>query len=286
MGSHHVHGRASKTSPAGDSDEFSSKQRAAGLHLVSSITLHSMAGTQNIDAITVGFNDSGSEVLGSVYAAYKGKAHASLSMWAEDRVRALYIWADKGQLAIQGLMLVLARGAVLDMSFNLDPTLATLRRDRVGDFGSGLLLGITGSTRPVSEVLSAVAFTMLKAPVSAALAVDMPSIDIEGAAFTPRADVKYKFANTGVSTVKGGCPEYTQTTATNVRYTQATDVQRLGALINSIGIPRDTKTWNYKTAVSLEAAERQVLKTGEVVTNTWSSQVRNQLQRGPVLQGL
>jgi hypothetical protein len=128
----------------------------------------------------------------------------------------------------------------------------------------------------VTEVLSAVGFVFLKSPVSAAMAVDMPAIDIEAAAFKPHAVVTSKTANTASSTVTVRCPVFSRTISTTTVYSGATDVQRLASLITSIGDPRVTKAASYKTTVSLQASEQQVLETGERVTSTWSDQVRQQ----------
>ena len=262
----------------GYQDTVSSKHRASGLNLVSRIELYT-ANSSYIDAILVWFASGQVERLGTPNGESMGKQVASIAFAPNDRVTEVFIWTDSSLMRVQGVAMKLASGARLDGGQGRRATEAQVQLDQPGDLGSGLLLGVAAAAKPGDKVLSAVAFAFLKPPVSSAMAVDMPSIDIEAAAFKPRADVRFKTANNGSSssTVTGGCVGFSQTITTTTVYSGATDVQRLASLIASIGDPRLTKAASYKTTVSLQASEQQVLVTGERVVNTWSDQVRQKI---------
>ncbi len=249
----------------------------AGFNLVSSITLHSKPGSANIDAITVGYSNSGDEVLGSDYAAYSGTKRGNIALLAGDRVRKLYIWTDSSQLVVRQVMLVLVRGTVLSSSPNLDPAGATVRKDKAGELGSGRLLGVAAAAKPgTDKALSAISFAFLKAPVSAAIAVDMDKIDIEGARITPRHTLK--------STVKGNidieasCPSYSETVTYRNAYTQQPAIAAVKARVEALmGAPLFTGSLTrLKRSTELVATENKIIKNVGTVSDTWRSAVRGQ----------
>ncbi len=245
----------------------------AGLNLVSSITLHSKTGSKNIDAITVGYS-SGTVVLGNKFAAYKGKKSASINLRPDDRARELYIWTDSSQLVVKGVMLVLVRGTVLDLSFDLEPTQATVRKDKPGELGSGLLLGIAAAAKPSTEVLSAVSFAFLMAPLSAALAVDMAKIDIDSAKITPR----HKLNSTikGNIDIEASCPSYSETVVYKNAYTQLPAILAVKARVEALmGAPLFSgSSTRLKRSAELVATERKTVEGIGAVSDTWQSPVR------------
>ncbi len=246
----------------------------AGLNLVSSITLHSKPGSGNIDAITLSYNNSGAEVLGSDFAAYNGVELGRISLLAEDRVRKLYIWTDSSQLVVKGLMLVLARGTVLRSSSNLDPAQATVRKDNPGELGSGLLLGIAAAAKPGTEALSAVSFAFLKAPVSAALAVDMADINIEAAKITPRQ--KLDSLVQGNIDIEASCPKHTEIVTYKDAYTKRPAILDVKARVEALmGAPLFTGSLTrLKRSTELVATERKAVEGLGTVSDTWQSPVR------------
>jgi hypothetical protein len=247
----------------------------AGFNFVSSITLHSKAGSENIDAISVGYNNSGTEVLGSNFAAYSGRERGNINLWAEDRVRKLYIWTDSSQLVVKGVMLVLARGVRLSSSSNLDPAGATVRKDKPGELGSGLLLGIAAAAKPGTEALSAVGFAFMKAPVSAAIAVDMEKIDIESARITPRHKLFKSTVNSNID-IEAFCPAVSVTEYNKNAYTQQPGITAVKARVEALmGAPLFTGDFTkLKRSTELVATETQVISGRGAVSDTWQRQVR------------
>jgi hypothetical protein len=250
----------------------------AGLNLVSSITLHSKnASSITIDAVTIGYNSSGSkvtQVLGNRDAAHKGITRASISLGAEDRVRALYIWTDSSQLVVKGVMLVLWTGAVLDASFDLETGNATVRKNKDGELGSGLLLGIAAAAKPDTEFLSAVSFAFLKAPVSAAIAVDMANIDIESARITPKQ--KLDSWVQGNIDIEASCPRHTETVTYKDAYTKLPAIAAVKARVEAlVGAPLFTGTvTRLKRSTELVATERQDVPGLGALSDTWRDAVR------------
>jgi hypothetical protein len=251
----------------------------AGLNLVSSITLHSQEGSANIDAVVVGYNNSGTEVLGNKFAAYNGRERGSIKLWAEDRVRAVYIWTDSSQLVVKGVMLVLVRGTVLRSSSNLDPAQATVRKDKDGELGCGLLLGMAAAAKPGTEFLSAISFAFLKAPVSVAVTVDMDKIDIEGAEITPKQTLKSTIQ--GNIDIEASCPEYSETVTYKKVYTRQSAVMAAKARVEALmGASLLTgSVTRIKRSTELVATERRVVPGLGAVFDTWQSPVRGAYRR-------
>jgi hypothetical protein len=259
---------------AGYQDAATSKATVSGLNPVSSVILHSKPGSHNIDAITIGYNNSGTEVFGNLFAAYNGREQGSINLWAEDRVRAVYIWTDSSQLVVKGLMLVLMRGTVLRSSVNLDPAGATVRKDKPGELGSGLLLGIAVAAKPGTEALSAISFAFLKPPASAAVAVDMGDIDIESAKITPRQTLKSTMK--GNIDIEASCPSYSETVTYKNAYTQLSTIVSVKARVEALmGTPMFTGSFTkLKRSTELVATERNVVEGIGAVYDTWRSPVR------------
>jgi hypothetical protein len=175
---------------AGYKDVIVSKHRIANLNPVSYIRLHSNPDSSSIDAIVVGFTNGDEETLGSPDAELAGAEVASVRLAPNDKVTALYVWTNSTQMRVQGIQIKMSSGIRLNGAQGRLPTQASLRLDKPGDLGSGLLLGVVGSAKPGSEVLSAVGFSFLQLPMSSAIAVDMPSIAIEEVVFTPQVSIQ------------------------------------------------------------------------------------------------
>ena len=262
---------------AGYQDRVSSKQRASGLNLVSSIALYKQSSAY-IDAIKLGFTNGHKAVLGSPDAELAGTLVASVAFAPDDKVEALYVWTDSSLMRVQGVVIKLASGRLLDGGQGRLPTKASLRLDQPGDLGSGLLLGVTGAAQPVTEVLSAVGFAFLKSPVSAAMAVYMPEIRIDSVRFKPENVVTYEntFTSSSGGVSKGACPVLTKKTTVTVSntYAQTSEVQRLKKIFDGLGGPQDA-TASFTLEADLVASQPRVLDTGDTVTDTWNSEVRS-----------
>jgi hypothetical protein len=259
---------------AGHLDAASSKHRAGSLNLVRRIALCTVNNSY-IDAVLVWFADGQVERLGTPDVDSTGSRIASITFAPNDRVTELYVWTDSSAARVQGVAMKLASGARLDGGQGRLTSTAQLRLDRPGDLGSGLLLGLVGALKPGSKVLSAIGFSFLRPPVSAALAVLMPAIRIEELRFTPWAQSTYRSPSTNAGAVRGACPVLTTLkVTTTAAYSKASDVQRLKGILEGIGRPTDTAA-SFKQAAALVASKDQTLAaTGEVFTNTWSSEVR------------
>jgi hypothetical protein len=261
---------------AGHLDNVNSKHRAARLNLVSKIELYT-ANSGYIDAILVWFVNGHVERLGTPDGESMGSQVASVTFAPDDRVTELYVWTDSSAVRVQGVAMKLASGARLDGDQGRRATEAQLQLDEPGALGSGLLLGLAAAAKPDSKVLSAIGFSFLSSPMSAALAVLMPEIRIEEVRFTPKVDVAYTFSNTNAGTVRGACPAVTKTTVTTTAYPRAGDAQRLKGIVDRIGGPDDVLI-SARQEAALVASKERVLESGEVVTNTWRSEVRGPKQ--------
>ncbi len=258
---------------AGHLDTLTSKHRAAGLNLVSKIALYT-ANSGYIDAILVWFVNGHVERVGTPDGESMGSQVANVTFAPDDRVTELYVWTDSSAVRVQGVAMKLASGARLDGGGGRRATEAQLQLDEPGALGSGLLLGLAAAAKPDSKLLSAIGFSFLSSPMSAAMAVLMPEIRIEEVRFTPKVDITYRFSNPNVGTIRGACPVLTQSTVTTkTAYPQAGDAQRLKGILERIGRADDVFA-SFRQAASLVASEEQRLDTGEVFTNTWSSEVR------------
>ncbi len=205
-----------------------------------------------------------------------GRLVANVTFAPDDRVTELYVWTDRSAARVQGVSMKLASGTWLDGGQGRRATEAQLQLDEPSGLGSGLLLGVTAAAKPDSKVLSAVGFSFLRQPVSAAMSVFMPEIRIEEARFTPMADVTLSLINSGTNTVRGSCPVVTSSTVrTTTAYSRASDTQRLKNILDSIGGPDDAITITSKD-VLLVASTDQVLASGRTIINSWSSEVRGQ----------
>jgi hypothetical protein len=176
---------------------------------------------------------------------------------------------------VRQVMLVLVRGTVLSSSPNLDPAGATVRKDKEGELGSGLLLGIAAAAKPgTDKALSAISFALLKAPVSAAIAVDMDRIDIEGARITPKHTLFKSTVKSNIA-VEAFCPAYSETVYNKNVYTQLPGVTAVKARFEALmGAPLFTGNFSkFKRNTDLVATEKQVISGRGAVSDTWQSQV-------------
>jgi hypothetical protein len=101
-------------------------------------------------------------------------------------VQDLYLWTNATTAAVQGIYITMTSSVSARLTASNGWPLSQPSLKRSGsELGTGLLLGITAAAGP-TLALSAVGFAFLIPPVSTALAVDMPAIDIDSMQFEPQ----------------------------------------------------------------------------------------------------
>ena len=85
---------------------------------------------------------------------------------------------------------------------------AQVKLTKFGELGTGLLLGVSAATKPDSQVLSALGFSLLQLPSSSSVAVDMPAIDINSIKVQPQVVVKSSISATGAGVNQATCPDF------------------------------------------------------------------------------
>jgi hypothetical protein len=125
----------------------------------------------------------------------------------------------------------------------------------------------------VTEVLSAVGFVFLKSPVSAAMAVDMPAIDIEAAKITARHTLKSTIQ--GNIDIEASCPAYSETVYYKNAFTQLSAVAAAQARVEAVmgGSLFTGSLTRLKRSTELLATERSVVQGIGEKSETWRSQV-------------
>jgi hypothetical protein len=269
---------------AGYLDSQYSIHEAASLTAVSSIALFSKKGSSNIDAIVVGFVNNVRNTMGSPDAALVGTKVASVSFMPGDRVEALYIWTNSSTVTVKGVLMVLTSGAELQGGQGGQPTQATLRLDKPGQLGTGLLIGVAGAVKPGTEVLSAISFVFMQPPMSSAVAVDMPKISIEDVVFKPVVVGRSSTTVSGNGSItKAFCPSFSRTVTVKRAYSRASEAQRLVALVASLGTASPSQ--QYRLDAALVATARQAVNA-DVATIQWNDQVGERDQRAVAIAPL
>ena len=105
------------------------------------------------------------------------------------QVKDLYLWTNATTAVVQGIYITMTSSASARLAASNGWPLAQPSLKRSGsDLGTGLLLGITAAVAAAGPTLafSAIGFTFLMPPVSTALAVDVPAINIDSMQFEAR----------------------------------------------------------------------------------------------------
>jgi hypothetical protein len=92
-------------------------------------------------------------------------------------------------MVVQGITIITNSDRQLRGDGGRLPSAASLKV-KGASLGSGILLGITVATKPGTAELSAIGFSFLRMPVSSAITVDMPKIDIDKLVFKPQVSIE------------------------------------------------------------------------------------------------
>jgi hypothetical protein len=108
-----------------------------------------------------------------------------------EKIVELRIWTDTtiNNPVLQGIYMVTSRNQRLDGRQGRLMTEADVIV-KAPNLTTGVLLGVTAAQKARTEVLSAIGFNFLKVPTSSAIAVDMPSINIDALEFKPQVSIK------------------------------------------------------------------------------------------------
>jgi hypothetical protein len=116
--------------------------------------------------------------------------HPVAPLGPDEKIKELRIWTDTANTVVQGVYIVTTSGKRLNgggvgrLLTEADVVV------KAPDLATGVLLGVTVATKPKTEVLSAISFNFLKVPTSSAIAIDMPSININELEFRPQVSIQ------------------------------------------------------------------------------------------------
>jgi hypothetical protein len=108
---------------------------------------------------------------------------------AGEKIKELYLWTDLANRTVQGVYIVTTTMQKLRGYGDRSLTQASLVV-KSPNLATGILFGVTAATKPATEVLAAISFNFLLVPISSAIAVDMPSINIEELEFRPQVSIQ------------------------------------------------------------------------------------------------
>jgi hypothetical protein len=244
---------------------------------VRSLAAYRLANSQAIDGMLVEYMDDAYHVIGSYDAVLSGIMIASLQLPVGDTVRQLHIWTDDQSTSIRGVHIMMDSSVthVLDASLGNSFSQASLQMNG-SSLGSGIMLGLTAVVQPSSvrgsaASLLAMGFNFLDSPVSSAIAVDMPVIDLDSnLTYTP------VYSSTSTIRVEGSAANITckSTKITYTRrsaYAQQAVAQRYKQLLSSISQVQITRS--NKLSSELQWLGLQSLPGGSNRTDEWKGQI-------------
>jgi hypothetical protein len=161
---------------AGRSYPLACAQR--GIVPVASISAYKITGGTTVDGLMITYMDGEFDEIGSPDAISTGSLISKLIISPGDVVKDLYLWTDAATAEVQGIYITMKSSSRLAASNGRSLAQPTLKRSG-SELGSGILLAVTAAAEPTTLRLAAISFTFLNPPVSTAMSVDMPAIDIE-----------------------------------------------------------------------------------------------------------
>ncbi len=153
-----------------------------GLAPVTSISAYKIDGSATVDGIVITYMDGEFDEIGSPDAISTGTLISKLDITLGDTVKDLYLWTDAATAQVQGIYMTMKSSSRLAASNNRSLAQPTLKRSG-SDLGSGILLAVTAATHRTTLDLAAISFAFLNRPVSTAMSVDMPAINIDSLQF-------------------------------------------------------------------------------------------------------
>ncbi len=253
-------------------------QQAASMHPVTSLVAYSHTGSSVLDALRVTFSNGQAQTLGSPAAVASGRQLASLTIPAGGKVAQLYVWTSLATGDVQGVYLQVVQGAdvrVLDASGGRAREAASIKLAvPAADLGSGILLGLSAAmvAEPPDAKLTALGLTFLRAPLSAAVTVDMPTIDLEAVRSQTRSQLTASSQVSGTLTNTVSCPAYSTTITRSSSYgTQQDDVARLTQLLR--GLAPATSSRNIALEANLRWATLLQPPNSSATTQLWNGRV-------------
>jgi hypothetical protein len=253
---------------AGPTDTVASSNRAASIVPVSAIEVYQAPGVSMIGGLTLYYGARDSDTLGSREAAELGLLLGRLAIPAGARVKSLYMWTDGEDGTVLGLFLRLTTGERLDLSAGRRLEHASLVLVD-GALGTGLLLGAAAAEAPGSRLVAALSFSLLRQPASAAMAIDMPAIDMGSLLFTPQASIR-----SSISVAGGGqatCPDFSVEVTRVTAYQQPSSAQYYQQLLASLGAAQASEA--ARQAAALQWSSSYTLPSGGTRTEQWTGQV-------------
>jgi hypothetical protein len=253
---------------AGSTDTIAISHRAASLVPVSVIEVYKNPGSSTIDGLTLYYGAKDFDTLGDQDATELGSMLGRLPIPAGGRIKSLYLWINAQDGTMVGMYLRLMTGERLDLSGGrrLDQAALALVD---GALGTGLLLGATAAQMSGSQALSALSFSLLKQPASAAMAIDMPTINMESLLFIPEASIR-----SSISVAGGGqatCPEFSVQVTRVSSYQQPSSARYYQQLLASLGTAQATEA--AREAAALQWSGSRTLASGETRSEQWTGQV-------------
>jgi hypothetical protein len=172
---------------AGANYQVTSYQHSPGIVAVTSISAYkASSASTTVDGLVVTYTDGEYDNVGSLDAINSGVLISKLDIAPGDKVKELYLWTNSTTAVVQGIHITMTSSSSARLAASNNRSLAQPTLKGSGsDLGTGLLLGVTTAVAADGPTLtlSAIGFTFLNRPVSTALAVDMPAIDIDSMQF-------------------------------------------------------------------------------------------------------